>query len=126
MQALIPGPLALVILPAGVLDVPPLLPLSPGILAVLLAMKRRPVMRYQAKSTLCERLANNLKGILTVTHTNTHRVIIFCDLTPPLPPCRSAASPGMHGARLWGAVGRTCIQCVSCCTVMGPEGREYI
>uniref|UniRef100_A0A7S4LBG7 Uncharacterized protein n=1 Tax=Eutreptiella gymnastica TaxID=73025 RepID=A0A7S4LBG7_9EUGL len=38
--------------------------MTSGILAVLLAMKRRPVMRYQAKSTLCERLANNLKDCI--------------------------------------------------------------
>eukprot|EP00668_Euglena_longa_P015089 GGOE01019138.1.p1 GENE.GGOE01019138.1~~GGOE01019138.1.p1 ORF type:complete len:587 (-),score=255.76 GGOE01019138.1:373-2016(-) len=35
--------------------------MTAGILAVLLAMKRRPIIRYQASSTLCDRLASSVK-----------------------------------------------------------------
>ena len=40
--------------------------------------------------------------------------------TPPPPP----ESPGMHGAGMWGAVGHTSVQCVSCCRADGSEGRS--
>ena len=48
----------------------------------------------------------------------------YCQRPPP-PFLRPT---GMHGAGMWGAVGHTftvtCIQCVSCCTVVGYSEKE--
>jgi hypothetical protein len=61
------------------------------------------------------------------THTHTHRVCLevlwqrgISNIPPP--PCYAVSR--MPGDGLWGAVGHTNMQCVSCCLVVGYEGRS--
>ena len=54
------------------------------------------------------------------THTHTHTHLSLCSNPPP----PKKVFLGMHGDGLWGDVGHTSTQFVSCCSVVGSQGQE--
>ena len=50
--------------------------------------------------------------------------LFFCNHAPGICPPPPFQSLGMHGAGMWGGVGHTSMQCVSCCCADGSEGRS--